>query len=261
MATRLRQRSEDIGCLGEILCGCRRGRSTADGTQVVLRIDEQTRRDCGKDDDVNIARPAAVLDITKAYPRVNKTFLWRILDRLGMTKGTLDILKSLHENTAYRVNGREGPSDEWLPARGLTEGVCHVACFIPCGSGQVRTTNEAGRRRELPGVRSEVDLEHEKQSPSKGHPQSHKEQHEGPYEDYDSLFADDSTLIGWSDELETGKQRFKEAMLLFEETCHDGKGEYIKFGKGANKTRVIGDDDRKKRRPKCEDKEKIPRQE
>ena len=57
----------------------------------------------------------------------------------------------------------------------------------------------------------------------------------------DSLFADDSTLIGWSDELETGKEVVKNAMYDYEERCHDGKEEKIDFGTiEAEKTRMLG---------------------
>ena len=46
----------------------------------------------------------------------------------------------------------------------------------------------------------------------------------------ESLFADDSTLIGWLDELRTGKEAVKKSMLDFEEKCHDGKEEVLAFG-------------------------------
>ena len=53
-------------------------------------------------------RPGAVLlDITKAYPRVNKPLLWKILQRLGMPEKVLTVLRCLHEETIYRAKGRE----------------------------------------------------------------------------------------------------------------------------------------------------------
>ena len=43
------------------------------------------------------------------------------------------------------------------------------------------------------------------------------------------LFADDTTLIGTKCELEEGKTAVKNALLEFEEKCHDGKEETIRF--------------------------------
>ena len=45
-----------------------------------------------------------------------------ILEKLGVPLETMDVLKDLHEHTRYRVKGNAGLSDEWLPARGLSEG-------------------------------------------------------------------------------------------------------------------------------------------
>ena len=68
-------------------------------------------------------RPSAVLlIITKAYPRTNKHLLWGILGKLGMTQKVIGVLKGLHDGTRYRVEGREGLSESWMPARGLREG-------------------------------------------------------------------------------------------------------------------------------------------
>ena len=68
-------------------------------------------------------RPGAVLlDITKAYPRVNRTLLWKILEKWKLPTEVIEIVKKLHEHTSYRVKGNEGLSNDSLPARGLREG-------------------------------------------------------------------------------------------------------------------------------------------
>ena len=60
------------------------------------------------------------------------------------------------------------------------------------------------------------------------------------FEITESLFADDSTLIGWTSELKLGKEVVKQAMKDYEEKCHDGKEESISFGtEAANKTRML----------------------
>ena len=65
---------------------------------------------------------ARLLDLTKAYPRVNKPALWQILETYGMGEKCLRVLKDLHEQTEYRVRSREGESTSWIPLRGLREG-------------------------------------------------------------------------------------------------------------------------------------------
>ena len=57
----------------------------------------------------------------------------------------------------------------------------------------------------------------------------------------DSFFADDTSLLGWIEELVTGKEVIKKKMMEFEEKCHDGKEESITFATtSAQKTRMLG---------------------
>ena len=89
IAARIQEWSEDIGALDDDQQGFRKGRSTADAAQVIMRIHEdaedlERRRLPGEeveDKDVLVAR---LLDLKKAYPRVNKPALWKILERLGL---------------------------------------------------------------------------------------------------------------------------------------------------------------------------------
>ena len=128
MANRLRIWAEKLGLLDDNQAGFRVGRSTADVTQVMNRIHEdvsdlykragQQGENIEEDD-----RPmATLLDLRKAYPRVNKPALWRLLERYGMRQKALETLKNIHETTTYRVKSREGDSEPWTPERGLREG-------------------------------------------------------------------------------------------------------------------------------------------
>ena len=120
--TRIRLRAETLDILGENQNGFRTGRSTCDATQIVLRIDEKTRGVLGYCEEAKQNRPGAVLlDITKAYPRVNRPLLWSVLANLGMTSEVQEVLKGLHEHTCYRIK-KEGLSSEWIPVRALREG-------------------------------------------------------------------------------------------------------------------------------------------
>ena len=62
---------------------------------------------------------ARLLDLRKAYPRVNKPALWRLLKRYGLGGHFLRALQDLHESTEYKVRGKEGDSETWVPERGL----------------------------------------------------------------------------------------------------------------------------------------------
>ena len=76
-------------------------------------------RDIVNDDDKPAAR---LMDLTKAYSRVNELALWTILRKYGIGDNFLRVLKDLHETTVCSVKSKEGESDSWLPRRGLREG-------------------------------------------------------------------------------------------------------------------------------------------
>ena len=57
----------------------------------------------------------------------------------------------------------------------------------------------------------------------------------------ESLFAGDTTLIGWTQELNTGKEEVKRSLGELEEKCHDRKEENVSFGsREAANTRMLG---------------------
>ena len=128
MADRLRIWSEKLQLLDDCQAGFRSGRSTADITQVMVRIWEDTEdlksrmlRKDGRIDEDRLPE-ARLLDLKKAYPRVSKPALWNILKKYGMGEKCLRVLQDLHEGTEYRIKSREGESTEWIPLRGLREG-------------------------------------------------------------------------------------------------------------------------------------------
>ena len=71
--------------------GFREGRSTADVTQVIVRMKEDAddyakkvgRKggDAREENDMMVAR---LLDLEKAYPRMSKLELWMLLERYGL---------------------------------------------------------------------------------------------------------------------------------------------------------------------------------
>ncbi len=123
--TRLKKWAEEIGLLDDNQAGFRCGRSTADATQVMMRLQEDTidlRARGGGQGEEDVVPSARLLDLRKAYPRENKPALWRLLRRYGLDGNFLRVLMDMHESTAYMVKGKEGNSGTWVPERGLTEG-------------------------------------------------------------------------------------------------------------------------------------------
>ena len=139
--------------------GFREGRSTCDATQIILRIDEETRRVFGKAETTGNRPGAVLLDITKAYPRVNRPLLWMVLENLGMTEGVIEVLKNLHEGTKYKVKGRGELSEEWLPVRGLREGCATSPILFNVYHAQAMRLAAKKRREKAAEIVEECGLE------------------------------------------------------------------------------------------------------
>ena len=126
IAARLMAWSEDVGLLDDNQQGFRKGRSTGDATQMMVRLKEDAEdleaRRRGEEAEEKDTLVARLLDLKKAYPRVNKPALWKILEKYGLNGNFLRSLQDLHETTEYKIRGKEGFSEEWVPERGLREG-------------------------------------------------------------------------------------------------------------------------------------------
>ena len=117
-ASRLREWCEELNLLSDTQHGFRPGRSTGDAAQVMIRMNEEI----GPGNETSGNMKVILLDIKKAYPRVNKGMLWEILKRYGIKENAMRNLKGLHEGTSFEVRGRDGNSTKWKPMRGLREG-------------------------------------------------------------------------------------------------------------------------------------------
>ena len=128
LATRIRVWAEEINLLDENQAGFGKGRSTADATQIVICIQEdslilQNALDEQSEPRDNSEQPQAyLLDLKKAYPRVRKPILWKILDKLKMPRSVISKLQDLYEFTEYKVRGHERDTSSFFPQRGLREG-------------------------------------------------------------------------------------------------------------------------------------------
>ena len=107
--------AETLKVLDENQAGFRRGRSTADIVQVMVRIEEDTRDWKRREEQHDLEErnlPAArLLGLTKTYPRVNND-MWMHLERYGMKSHCLKTIMDLHEATSYKVRGMDGMSEE-----------------------------------------------------------------------------------------------------------------------------------------------------
>ncbi|XP_075254796.1 uncharacterized protein LOC142346172 [Convolutriloba macropyga] len=242
--TRLREWSEAIGVLGETQSGFRRGRSTADATQIIIRTDEEVRRVYGRNHEED-GPGATLLDITKAYPRVSKPLLWELLVKLGVPAKAMKILKALHENTYYSIKGKGGMSESWIPCRGLREGCATSPILFNVYHPKAMRGATEARREEAENSGKQYGLRWSWRPGNSLPPINTKKalRSEGreSFTVSETVFADDTTLIGWTDEQRTGKEIVKSRLWHFEEKCHDGKEENMVFGSaGARQTRMLG---------------------
>lgn len=104
--------------LYEAQCGFRKGRGVDDVLQVSRRLLEEAVTN-GKRDEIVLLR---LFDIEKAYPRVSKDALWRLMEVKGAPKEFIQVCKGLHEHTEYAVRIHDGLSTGYRPDKGLREG-------------------------------------------------------------------------------------------------------------------------------------------
>ena len=131
------------------------GRSTADATQILVRITEDTndlikRRTLRNKPANKPTDPEArLLDLRKAYPRGSKPALREILRRYGIKGPFLESLVDLHGTTQYEVKGNESNSEQWVPERGLRELCSTSPCLFNTFHQVVMRIAEKERKRDI----------------------------------------------------------------------------------------------------------------
>ena len=247
IAKRMSRWAEHLELLDENQAGFRKGRSTADVVQMMVRMQEDVEDDKRRE---NVGRNvrneeewpcARMLDLRKAYPRVSKPALWMLLERYGMKGRCMETVMDLHETTEYKVRGREGMSEGWKPARGLREG-CSTSPIL------FNIYHQAVMRQAL-AARSANDRE-EREIVWKWIPGSSFAGEQGwergcteakEMKVSSALFADDTTILGVKGEMDESVRRVKEVMNKWEERNNDDKEEVLEFGtQEGEEVRVLG---------------------
>ena len=87
-----------MGVLDENQDGFRIGRSTADASQICVRLHEEAGLYVNESNSREPWTPVVtLLDIRKAYPQVNGPILWNMLRKYGIKEECIRIWRGLHE--------------------------------------------------------------------------------------------------------------------------------------------------------------------
>ena len=250
LATRIRKWAEEMKLLDENQAGFRTGRSTADATQIFICFQEDSimlKNALDGQSQPILSREqlqAFLLDLKKAYPRVSKPILWKILEKLKMPRSTISKLQDLYEFTEYKVRGHERDSSSFFPQRGLREG-CPTSpvIFNIYHQAVMRVATEV-RKEKANDIGWDVGIKWS-YMPGNSLPPVHKKytfNSEAKRTDFDlSLFADDTTIIGNGQEIDMGKELIEEVMGNFEEQTNKSKEEHVIFGDPeSGNTRMLG---------------------
>ena len=116
--------------------GFRKGRSTADATKIFMRVQEDSKilqiaLDEQSQPGDSSEQPQAYLSgLKKAYLKVSKPMMWKILDKLKMLRSVISKLQDLYESTEYKVRGQDRYTSSFILQRRLREG-CPTSPAIP----------------------------------------------------------------------------------------------------------------------------------
>ena len=250
LATRLRNWAEATGALDENQAGFRQGRLTADATQIFVRIQEDVKvvrniEDINNENNGKEKRKymGTLLHLRKAYQRVCRPILWAILEKYRLLSKVIDKLKDLHEFPSYRVREEESDSMEFIPQRRLREGCTTSPVIFNIFHLVVIRVAEQERAGETEKRSKKVGIEW---SFMPGHslpPKNVKNTFNSEAKNVTltrSLFADGTTIIGMSNEIEEGKQIIEKVMGELEERANESMEEKMEFGeRGSEEIRML----------------------
>ena len=151
VAGRVQRLSEPF--MDETQQGFRRNRGVDDVLQVTRRLTEEI---CFSRTGPEVR--LTLYDVEKAYPRVCREALWKLMQRRGAPTGLIKICRALHDHTDFQIRVAGTMSDSYTADRGLKEGcpsspplfnLCHQAVLQDY---RVRRTQQASSAGVQPGI-------------------------------------------------------------------------------------------------------------
>ncbi len=112
---RIQEAAENSELLGEIQNGFRQGRRATDNLLVLETLIRKVKRE---------KKPTflALLDITKAYDRVDREILWRVLEQMGFPERIMENLKTSYRDPKSIVHFQNIKSEVLPMNLGLKQG-------------------------------------------------------------------------------------------------------------------------------------------
>ena len=101
--------------IGEEQSGFRKGRSCIDNVFVIKQIIEQRR-------EKNLETHIAFVDFEKAFDRVDRLKLWKILEKEGYPQHLISVIRSIYKNTSIIIENGSKRSEQILTNVGLRQG-------------------------------------------------------------------------------------------------------------------------------------------
>jgi hypothetical protein len=105
---------QELGCIPDSQCGFLPGRSTVDAVLVSRLVST-----FALEKDVPLYK--CFIDLTKAYDKVDRNTLWKILHRIGVPPKILKVIVNLHEGAMARVRLEGQSSEDFELKRGLKQ--------------------------------------------------------------------------------------------------------------------------------------------
>ena len=218
--------------LHEAQAGFRAGRGVDDAQQVSRRVAEEIAR-CNSDEVVLLR----LFDIEKAYPRVCRPAMWRVLERRGCPEGMIKVLKAIHNHTNMKVRVHDGCSSVYVPERGLREGcpsspvlfnIYHDAVMEDFRVRRAAAAQEVG---QLPGLEWEYKVDGRLR---KRHTVRQQAGHATQVDVIgDFVYADDTGIVGVAEEAAGAEKLFGQVLRDWEEKLHPDKTEGLRLSGSA----------------------------